>query len=251
MRDDGQNLQRDAIWKQQLNRWGAYAAAAGAALAVATGADAEIVYSGAKEINVGPNSLKNISIGGKGLSFELSVYHGIIIASAATAHVQGQVPGGLRVIRNGATEGASLFAKGEAITGANLSYGGILRKKALLSGGTVSSLGHWGPGVVDAFMGVKLVSGTEKGDLGWIEVKVTPDSQGYPDEIQVLGWAYNDVSGGPINAGQTTDSSVPSATPEPGMAALSLLASGAAGLLALRRTRQAKAPAPPGQKGGL
>ncbi len=214
-------------WKDHLARWGAYAAATGAALALSTGADAEIVYSGPQDVTVTGNGLKNITMAGKDLSFVQTVYHGTVIPSAGTAHVQAAVHGGIVVFAEG--EAASLFAKGQAIGGTHTSYGGILRKKALLSGGTVSAIGHWGPGTVDEFMGVK-ISGDE---LGWIEVKVSDDGNGYPDEIQLLGWAYNDTPGGAINAGQTSDNT--SATPEPGITALGLLASGAAGLLAWRK----------------
>jgi hypothetical protein len=70
---------------------------------------------------------------------------------------------------------------------------------------------------------------TAGGDLGWLEVQVLDrNSDGYPDEVNLVGYAYNTTSGGSIST----------PTPEPGTAALGLLAGGAAGLLALRARRR-------------
>jgi MYXO-CTERM domain-containing protein len=73
-----------------------------------------------------------------------------------------------------------------------------------------------------------------KGDLGWLQVKVTLDG-GFPTQLELISWAYNDAVGGAINAGQTTGGS---ATPEPGTEGLALLALGATGILALRKRRK-------------
>jgi LPXTG-motif cell wall-anchored protein len=64
--------------------------------------------------------------------------------------------------------------------------------------------------------------------------QVTLDGSGFPTQLEVISWAYNDVAGAPIEAGQTTEVG---ATPEPSTAALGLLALGAAGILALRKRR--------------
>ncbi len=78
-----------AAWKDHLAHWGAYAAATGAARALSTGADAEIVYSGPKDVTVTANSLKNITMAGKDLSFVQTIYDGTVIPPAGTAHVPG------------------------------------------------------------------------------------------------------------------------------------------------------------------
>ena len=66
--------------------------------------------------------------------------------------------------------------------------------------------GSFGPGVVTGYVGFK----APNGDLGWIKVQVSDTgSTGYPNEITVLGWAYNDVSGGSIYAGQTSGGAIP------------------------------------------
>jgi hypothetical protein len=73
---------------------------------------------------------------------------------------------------------------------------------------------------------------TKNGVLGWVEVRVGSPGTNPGISVQVLSYAYNNVPGGPINAGQTT-----SAIPEPGTMAMVLLAAGAAGLTALRRAK--------------
>ena len=55
--------------------------------------------------------------------------------------------------------------------------------------------------------------------------------QGAGVAITVEAYAYNQTPGGSIDAGETA------ALPEPGMMALTLLAAGAAGLVAIRRAR--------------
>jgi hypothetical protein len=66
---------------------------------------------------------------------------------------------------------------------------------------------------------------------GWIQVQFTPT---FPGIFDVTGWAYN--TDGPIDAGQT------SATPEPGYLPLMLLAAGAAGVLAWKRSQSPQSP---------
>jgi hypothetical protein len=94
-----------------------------------------------------------------------------------------------------------------------------------------SGTGHFGVGTQTGFVGFS----TKNGDLGWLRVKVETPVAGtkYPDSLEVIDGAYNDVAGQPITAGQTTS------TPEPGTAALGLLATGATGLLAWRKRRSA------------
>jgi hypothetical protein len=88
------------------------------------------------------------------------------------------------------------------------------------------------------FAGIEFNTGTfsnQKIHYGWIQLVY--DGSPYPTSITAIDWAYNTVVGQAITAGQT--SSGPSATPEPGTMALSLLAMGAAGVLAWRRSRSA------------
>jgi len=74
------------------------------------------------------------------------------------------------------------------------------------------------------------------GGAGWLKIHILDrNSDGYPDQAVLISYAYNNVAGGTILAGQTTDAL---STPEPGTASLALLAAGAAGVLALRRRRR-------------
>ena len=63
---------------------------------------------------------------------------------------------------------------------------------------------------------------------GWIQVKVNSDTS-----FSGLAYAYA-TNGDTITAGQTTSTA---AVPEPGTMAMGLLASGAAGLVALRKAK--------------
>lgn len=134
---------------------------------------------------------------------------------------------------------AAFYYAGSAIgTGNSLWKSAVLGEKLLGFTSTgaktkrvATGFGSWlsaSSTVVDGFVGFQ----GKNGDLGWIDIKVSDrNNDGYPDEAQVIGWAYNNVSGGAIDAGQKV------ATPEPNSAALGLLGLGAAGLLAWRRRR--------------
>jgi hypothetical protein len=77
------------------------------------------------------------------------------------------------------------------------------------------------------FLGMELVQPNGSVEPGWIQVQFTPT---FPGLFDVTGWAYS--TDGPIDAGQT------SATPEPGYLPPLLLAAGATGVLAWKRSRQ-------------
>jgi hypothetical protein len=68
--------------------------------------------------------------------------------------------------------------------------------------------GLFGPGASNGFVGFSNAAG----DLGWMHVQVGFDSGGYPDQLEVISWAYNDVAGAAIDAGQTSEGP-PSARP--------------------------------------
>jgi hypothetical protein len=99
---------------------------------------------------------------------------------------------------------------------------------------TGSVLGQFGAGH-SGFAGFALqtTNGT-KTDYGWIQLVFENGGNGLPASLIAKEWAIEE-DGGSILAGQTAD---PSSAPEPGTMALSILASGAAGLMALRRRRE-------------
>jgi len=243
-RADGSSFPLSAEYRQNAGRkryfgnWGTYAAAAGAALAMSTNASADIVYSGAEDVTAsvapgGGSSIKKFTVAG--FSEHLYVKNLTARSHRGTATVtDAGGPPNLQffgVLSNGDFSVGKNYHRGHAINGADGSFGpgAILRQH-----NTSNLVGAWGPGTVTSFLGFKVKSGALAGDLGWLEIKVSATGNpAYPDEAQVLGWAYNKSSGAVIDAGQTGVI----ATPEPAGVALGLLAIGAAGILAFRKRR--------------
>jgi MYXO-CTERM domain-containing protein len=229
-------------WKQHLGNWGAYAAAAGAALAMATNASADSIVSHTLDLTVsnppGPAEA-TFSVGGVGV--------GLFVRAYDRTNV-GRQYGGAQLIGLGTTSGGPnsnlphLNFRGIGASGTAKRYtigqpilagavtGGLLFEKSASHGVVSVDKGLFGPGASNGFVGFSNAAG----DLGWMHVQVGFDSGGYPDQLEVISWAYNDVAGAAIDAGQTSEGP---ATPEPSTAALGLLALGAAGILALRKRR--------------
>jgi hypothetical protein len=131
------------------------------------------------------------------------------------------------------------YAFGAPINGLNTGGGTARRhlRTAVHSLAGFTTKGNFGAGhnathrvgPVTGYLGFK----TNGGDLGWIKVKVASPGTKAGISTNVLSYAYNNVPGGAIKAGQTTV-----AIPEPGTMAMVLLAAGAAGLSALRRAKR-------------
>jgi LPXTG-motif cell wall-anchored protein len=216
-------------WKQHLGNWGAYAAAAGAALAMSTNASAASIISSAPGLTVsitpGPQRT-TFSVAG---ALEALMINRRTAAQSRTAGVQIiDERGGLKFGASGIS--AKRYVTGQPIMAVGHSYGfvDILYKDT--TNATTRTIGRFGAGASNGFLGFQNAAG----DLGWLHVQVTIDGSGFPSQLELIAWAYNDVAGAPIEAGQTTEAA---ATPEPGAAALGLLALGAAGILALRKRR--------------
>jgi len=209
---------KGASWKKHLGKWRTFAAVGGASLAAGTHADAAIVYSGPL----------NLSLSGAGgfasKAFSVGVYKEALNAGPAYAGIFGLKTNGpvVKFALNGSGY-AKKYASGNPIHAA-----GALNTSAVAQS---NKNGSFGPRTVTGFVGFK----APNGDLGWIKISVSasPNAPTSPNEITLLGWAYNDVSGGSINAGQTSGGAVP----EPSSLALGLLAAGSVGLAALRRAR--------------
>jgi PEP-CTERM motif len=219
-------------WKQHLGNWGAYAAAAGAALAMSTNASASIITSTLDltvSVTPGPDSAA-FSVGG---AMEvLALHHKTLSVQSQTGVALVGPGGGLAHLElvGYASSGrflAQRYVAGQAVLAAGtVSNHGTLHYKVLAAGGPEG--GDFYPGATNGFMGFE----NGAGDLGWLHLQVTIDGRGYPTQLELISFAYNDVAGAPIDAGQTTE------TPEPGAAALGLLALGAAGILAVRNRRK-------------
>lgn len=239
------NKPRD--WEAHLRRWPIYAAATGAALAMATNADAGIItgFSGTtitvpRNLGVNHNSgLVNFgTLGHMGLylSYRVRLYGGAFstqLRSGAAVVNQGLfVTGGggfLRRFNTGAGISAGMTFHSALPVASQ--FADIYRTHSRFGGGGNFASGQTG------IAGIQVA-----GYIGWIQLKWNSSlADGYPDKLEALNWAINTTAPGQgILAGQDN----PYTAPEPGTAALSLLALGAIGIAAWRKHRNASAPRP-------
>jgi hypothetical protein len=243
--------------KQSFGNWSAYATAAGAALAMSTNASASIISSTPDLIvSSTTNDLAHFSAAGGGallvdesfirsssppnaisLTFRRRAVTAVIIpglfGQTSTSHHRLRF--GISQTHVGESH-AKRYSAGQPILASHMaSVAGIEERNSTLlqfSGGVPRpdgshDQGNFGAGFSNGFVGFENAAG----DLGWMHFQVTLDIRGFPIQLELISLAYNDVAGAPIDAAQTTE------TPEPGSAALSLLALGAAGILALRKRR--------------
>ena len=217
-----------------------YSAAAGAALAVAGQARAEIVHTPVDvtlDVVNGPDEVYQVDFDGPGpwpsrFSVVLQTGGGTTTANSWW-RAAGMWP------RNGA---------GAMAATATLATASSVYIAALPGGIAVKDQPYWTTGVWPTLGAMTFVSGTllsyglfqGEGNkyvgvkfevapdtyYGWVLVDVNADVT----QTKILGFAYNDVPAGPIDTGQI---------PEP--ASLALLAAGAAGLLA-RRLKKGAVP---------
>jgi hypothetical protein len=206
-------------------RLATYGLAAGAVLAGGTAAQGEIIYSGVQDIIVNSgNPSPEINLDGAGATdLKLGWY--------ATTSMYQQ--------RHGVAERVN--------NGASVLRSGMWLMKRLDSGAAIASAVDWGVyahlfkmgGVPQGqftpetgYFGVRFdPAGGPNYKYGWVHVdNVASDYTSY----HVNGWAYEDVAGEPILAGQTSGG----APPVPEASTLVLFAAGAAGILAWRRRRR-------------
>ena len=207
-------------------------------MAAGTSADAGIVYSGTLNVKAqvavgGGTNAANFSIAGNQL--KAIVLNGSDVTGSAGstfthryghAFIKFPSAGNIQGVRYSA--GLQKFAPGQPINPVMSSY---LAKGQNVLRSVTSYGGSYGNFASNQTAYAAFDLG---GKLGWIKLKFSDaGTPGIPTALTILGWAYNDVAGEPINAGQTT-----SAVPEPGTMALGLLASGAGGLVALRRAKK-------------
>ena len=205
-------------------RLAAYAAAgvALAAPALIPTANADIIYSGPLTLAV-PMTLDGLYLDFvTGVSSTAS-FTGYDINPFGTTALEFYSPTGSAVVGTTAA-GATALAPGTTISSASTF------KTSVATGAAFDTIGT-------EFLGVKFTNDTTLGtDYGWVEF-VTTSATGFPATI--IGYAYNNTTGGAIAAGQIIN-----AVPEPttsaalGFGALSL---GAAGLRRWRKAKQAVA----------
>jgi hypothetical protein len=252
-----------------------YAAAAGSALALSTSsATADIFYSGIQNIAVTVHTTRYtathpihtsgrgaratathpINIGGKqfaigALNLSSNFYH--THTKSAIAYVAAAGPGAGVLIAGGSTSfQTKRLSKGATISvgaGAFRTTGGLGKSggRVLLNQAVTERFAdgyHGGfqkqqfPIGRPEFAGIRLGTGGGKFDYGWIQLEVGGTGI-FPNSVTAIDWAYNEVPGQSIEAGQGE----PATTPEPGGRGLALLAAGCLGVLAWRKRRAQRA----------
>jgi hypothetical protein len=236
--------------KNRLCTWSIYGTATAAALAGATSASAGIIYSGQLDDVASVHTsfahgvssgIKDIGVPGRPFS---SIRMGVGHFSFPSFNLKyGAANLGMN---NGYMEPQRLAA-GALITGAGRPGAARLAGK--------SGLNSWQGANVTGYLAAEFATGiavhhvtTSSGrtftykspsgfDNGWLKLKIQDlNGDGYPDSMTLLGYAYNDVAGASILAGDTGASA--NTTPEPSTAGMLLLALGAAGVTALKRSRK-------------
>ena len=240
-----------AAAKKRQRTWPVYAAAAGSGLAMATSAEADIVYSG--PLNLGASIISAVSFAernyvqfamkGAGLLAAVSGGAGAGMRGARATFRSGSSHGGSRasVAVNGSGQVKQLAFGAKISSGAGSfrppGPGGFLFSKRT-GPSTHSMVGTWKAGK-EGFVGIELKPFASHGSgtyFGWIGLKFDANSAGFPNRVTVIDWAYNTVSGQGIYAGEL------SAVPEPNTMVLALLGTGYVGVLAWRR-RKVQSPA--------
>jgi hypothetical protein len=231
--------------RSRTGNWPVYAAAAGSALAMTTSASASIisgVYTGSGPnggVSVRPQASSHSSI--KGLLFglgelNLKAKSGVgAFGHYTNFSVEGILP--LRIFEAGSYgQYAKNFGFGGQISSAAgvLAASGARIAKAVFSGG--SSFGSFNAGV-PGYVGFAVDQGGGNVNYGWLKLEFSFNPQSQTQGVlEALGYGYETTAGKAIGAGDTGPGT---ATPEPGTMALSILAAGAAAVVALRRRRQA------------
>ncbi len=137
-------------WRDHLAHWGPYAAATGAALALATGADAEIFYSAPLSLIVNASH--------SSVNFDLANGHNVAVHFVASRHsieVQGSQTHFFAASVVGKKSVADFFGPGQLIGGSHTSsgQGADLRRAYGAATYATRASGHWGPGTVTGFLG--------------------------------------------------------------------------------------------------
>jgi hypothetical protein len=245
----------DAL-RRGMGNWPIYAAVTGSAMAMATNASADIIYSGFQYVTAGPIAsvtanqprtaayntihLKNgtgAPVGSFGIGVGQFNFLSDPIGRAAlgpkigsTSNSNGFKVGFLVTSSNGLAKQLNRSATISSAAGNFLSgVHSIVRQ--FVSSSSHSSYG-WTAGKA-GFAGFAFTTTNGQKDYGWIQLVYGVGSNTLANQLTAIDWAY-DASGNAISAGEGE-------TPEPSTGALALLAAGAAGVAALRRRRKTSA----------
>jgi hypothetical protein len=208
------------------------ATVAGSALALATNANAGIIYSGIQ--NVTATRPAGIGTAAAGFTVGGAPWH-----VSATNFQASRRSTALARLHESPGNGEAFMFTGpfnvkKLASGAVISAGQsfISRSFPLLRRKNNFSFTGQFLNSSTGFAGIKFNQGGNT-LYGWIRLHVNIGPQNAVS-VTAIDWAYNDVTGQSIVAGQ----GIPTAAPEPSTAAMALLAAGSAGVLAWRRRRR-------------
>jgi hypothetical protein len=222
---------------RRAGNWPIYAAATGSALAMATGASASIITSGI----VSGTFPSGISVNAGGPTTQLGLIPGLSVkihalSSPAGPSVQLQLLASHENIFFSQFSGMaknfgfkSPIARG-LLTGSGVGPTAIVQ--AFFSGHASGNFEAGKPG----FVGLSFATGLGNTDYGWIELEFR-DKGGIPHTLEALAFGIDTNPGqtpGTLLAGEVNNGFIP----EPSTLSLAFLASGAAGVTALRRRRK-------------
>lgn len=231
------------------NHWLGYAAAAGSAMALAGSAEAVVIYSGIQNVSVSvaaagtDTDTAAIDLDGGGAELRIGAFYSFGSADAsAFVDASGVTNPAQFLVNTNNNELRQLSAGATISTGAGtFAGGGANRVLAFADFYTNVTQGTWTNSNPN-FAGVQFNIGGNT-HFGWIQLHM--ENVGINADPQVrltaIDWAYEDVAGASIQAGQTTGGANPA--PEPTTHALLLLGGGAMGLAAWRRRKKQRAAA--------
>jgi hypothetical protein len=227
-------------------RLATYAVTSGAILAAAGQADAEIIYSGIRDVPVNGNNVGgtpvNVNINDRGPLADPTtdyVFNHFPVPNGVnlTWTLQVTPQGSNDVVTSGAF--AAALDKGALISSADPLGGGnlIMAQYKYKLNTLQSSSGPW-RGANDKYLGLYFDIPGKGFHFGWARISVSANPSSIADAT-IHDWAYQTVPNVPILAGART-------LPEPSSLTLGVLALGAVGVGALVRyrvrARQASAP---------
>jgi len=229
---------------RRAGNWPVYAAATGSALAMATGASASIITSGIVS-GVFPSG---VSVNPGGPATQLGLIPGLSIkihalSSAAGPVVQLQMLASHEnIFFSQFSDSVKNFGFASPIAPGLFPSSGVGHTEnvqAFFNGHAYGNFAAGKPG----FAGLSFATGLGNTDYGWIELEFM-DKAGLPFSLEALAFGID------INPGQTPGTLLAGEIdggfiPEPSTFSLAILASGAAGVMALRRRRKQSASSTP------
>lgn len=223
-----------------LKDWAVYTAAAGSALAMAQGADADIMYSGVQNITVTRTAgtifhSTYVDLNGDGQDEFLLRITGH--ASSAAAFLRATAGAALLTtsLATFLPAGARRLSASSTVSLNAGSFGNDGLMRFVTTGG--ATVGQWPGGHPtggSGFAGVGFYDTGGDVHFAWLRLAVRDDAGGVPDQITLVDWAYESEHLAPIHV---------STIPEPSSLSLGMLAAGAGGVAAFRRRRKVDASA--------